>query len=342
MVAPRRGRLSWEPGGQLEYASPPCASPLKAAGLAAEVVRRVASAAAEDGVRLLARGMDPATRVQDTRLLLDRPRYRRMTAHYRRRGPEGERMMRLTAGIHLNVDLGPDPMARFRAANRLVPLLGAIFANSPRRQDADEAWRSHRSEQWRRLDPSRSGVVDGEDPEACYAEFAAGADAFLLGADDRPAIPFAEHLDSASPSELAEHLTTLFPEVRPRGYLEIRVVDALPADLYPVVTAFTVGLLFDRDSTQALMRGPGASADRLERAGREGVRDPELRAEALEALGRAARTWERQGTPVGERAARDLRRFAEGFTARGLDPGDAAATCVDDPIVTPSGAPSAA
>ena len=116
---PEGGAISLEPGGQLEFSSPPRMCLLEASEEAREVMLRIAEAARPAGIELIARGMDARNRAEDTRLVVPNPRYARMTAHYDRRGPEGVRMMRLTAGIHVNVDLGPEPLLRWRAANRI-------------------------------------------------------------------------------------------------------------------------------------------------------------------------------------------------------------------------------
>ncbi len=330
---PGGGWLSWEPGGQLEFASPPLEDASRVGVAASELMRALADELRPAGIRLLARGMDPRTRVEETELVLEAPRYRRMTRHYRADGPEGERMMRLTAGVHLNLDLGPRPLLRWRAANRIVPALLAAFANSPRRADAERPHRSHRSEQWRALDPTRTGCFTcHEDPVEEYLRFALDARAFTLGEEEEPALPLRAWTAELSDAELRRHLSTLFPEVRPRGYLELRFFDALPADAYLLPIAASVGLLLDRENEAWAASGlPAPTPERLERAGRAGLGDRELLAEANDLLARACRGLHRLGDRHG--AARlhdDLDRFRRDFTCGGRDPGHSPADFVED------------
>src|SRR5206468_4087785 len=125
-----------------------------------------------------------------------------------------------------------DALAAWNVANTIAPLLVATFANSPSRAASTLAQRSHRSAIWRALDPSRTAVfAPSTDPVPAYLDFALNADSFLLGDAGAAARSFgAWWSDGATTEDFARHLTTLFPDVRPRGeYLELRSVDALPA-----------------------------------------------------------------------------------------------------------------
>jgi glutamate--cysteine ligase len=321
---PGGGALSFEPGGQLEYSTRP--APTVAAllddleGVLAPLAERLGA----EGIRLLARGMDPCTPVHATRLHVAGERYARMTAHYDRGGVAGRRMMRQTAALHLNLDLGTRPRERWWLANALAPLMTALFANSPRADGVDSGHRSTRARQWRRLDPARTGVQGAaSDPERAYLDFALEAPAFLLGPVDEPARPFRDWLDrGASPADWERHLSTLFPEVRPRGYLELRCLDALPLRWYGAPVALAAGLLHDdRAAASARAALPPADADLLERAGRLGMADPEIAARARVALDLAEEGLARlERSPCG-RGAEALRAFRRAVSDRGLDPG---------------------
>ena len=331
---PHGGRLSWEPGGQLEYSTLPMPNLDRLTEDAASIMNSVARAARAHDIGLLARGIDPVTQVGDTRMVLEAERYMRMTDHYNRSGPHGIQMMRLTAGIHVNLDLGANPLARWSAANRIVPALMAAFANAPVCAASAAPARSHRAAQWRHLDPSRTGCFDsGGDPVEAYAEFALNAQAFLLGHTGSPARPFRDWIGQVGMTEWEQHLTTLFPEVRPRGYLELRFFDALPAQLYGLPVAAVAGLLMDAENTEWINRSlPAADRDRLVRAGREGLGDATLRREAVDLLGRAAAGLERLGPAHASQAmVRRLRAYTGHWVAAGRDPGSDAASMVDDP-----------
>lgn len=328
---PGGGALSFEPGGQLEYSSPAYHGVDALLAHVSGILAPLAERARGEGIRLLARGMDPRTPVAEARLLVDAERYRRMAAHYDRRGPAGRRMMRQTAALHVNLDLGMAPLARWRAANRLAPALTALFANSPRAEGSATGHRSTRQLQWRQLDPGRTGLpAAGFDPcggdEAVYAEylaFALNAEAFLLGPEGIPARPFREWLGTgAGLDDWRRHLTTLFPEVRPRGYLELRCVDALPLRWYGAPLALSVGVLYAPNGPEAAIAClPEPTSALLERAGRLGLADPDIAAAARTALDLAEAGLEGM---TGVADARDtLRAFRRTFSDRGHDPGHA-------------------
>jgi glutamate--cysteine ligase len=323
------GWISYEPGGQIEYSSPPSSHLPTLQDRLTRVAGPLEAGMAEAEIRLLARGCDPTNSVADARLFLEGDRYPRQRAHYDRRSPLGRVMMLQSAAVHLNVDLGPRPFEVWRAANRLAPLLIALFANSPVRCGASTPHRSQRSALWRVLDPTRTGVFGGmpeTDPVAEYEEFALTAESFLLGPPDQPGRPFRAWLDEgATLDDWRRHLTTLFPEVRPRGYLEIRCLDALPLRWAVVAAAVTVSLLHGEGArTEVLDRLPPATTARLERAGRLGVTDPGLRAEVLSLEGLVQRGLDELGEEVSDAALRaSVSEFFGAFPARGLDPGTA-------------------
>lgn len=325
-LIPGGGGISFEPGGQLELSTRPHDSIDALLAEVESVLVPLAREAEDAGIRLLARGMDPVTPVDETRLQLCGDRYRRMTEHYDRSGPAGRRMMRQTAAIHLNLDLGTRPLERWAVANALAPVLVAAFANSSRAEGRPAGHRSVRAAQWRQLDPTRTGVVDGEgSPEDAYLRFALGAEAFLLGPDGEPARPFRDWLDrGAGPEAWRRHLTTLFPEVRPRGYLELRSVDALPLRWYGVPLALAVGILYDDrallDARDAL---PPADPRILERAGRKGLADPEVARRTALAFELADDGLRRDVRGCGAGGRELLGAFRAELTRSGLDPAGA-------------------
>jgi glutamate--cysteine ligase len=321
---PGGGALSFEPGGQMEYSSPPCPDSDRLVAHMEEVLEPLARSAAGRGIRLLARGLDPLTPVHDAPLRVRAERYLRMAAHYDRRGTAGRRMMRQTAALHLNLDLGGEPHLRWRVANALAPLLTALFANSPEAEGSPTGHRSTRALQWRHLDPTRTGVRPHvSDPVGDYVRFALDADAFLLGHQDQPARPFRDWLErGAGGDDWERHLSTLFPEVRPRGYLELRCLDALPLALYGAPVAVAAGVLYDAESLAAAEAClPPADPALLERAGRLGMADPEVASAARLALD-LAEAGLRRGRVAGvARVAEVLQDFRRRFSDPGLDPG---------------------
>lgn len=316
--------VSFEPGGQVELSSAPMASVTDLVDELDGIVLPLVREARDRGIRMICRGMDPVTPVSTARVELEVERYRRMARHYERYGAWGRRMMCRTAAVHVNLDLDGG-LERWRLANRLVPPLAAALANSPRAEGSETGHRSWRAAQWRRLDPTRTGVFgESADPVADYLEFALGAEAFLLGAEGE-AEAFRSWLDRGTTGyDWRRHLSTLFPEVRPRGYLEVRAFDALPPRWYAVPLVLLAGALYDPEARGVLLESlPAATPGRMERAGRRGVRDPELAREAGEVFEAALAGARRLGPEiVAPRVLEVVEAFRTRFTDRGRDPGD--------------------
>jgi glutamate--cysteine ligase len=221
--------VSFEPGGQLEL-SLPC-TPDPAADLCAftEDLQRHLGAA---GIQLDARPCDPRPE-HEVPLQLTSPRYVAMHRHFDTIGPAGRRMMRRTASTQICLDWWPGAagIEQWRVLNLAGPFLAARFARS--------SGLDSRLTTWLRTDPARTGFDDRllqGDPVTAYAELAAAAKVFVTGGP-------------------ADHLTTLFPPVRPRGtYLEVRFLDAQePAAVGQVITTLA-NLLYDDELRRRTLR----------------------------------------------------------------------------------------
>lgn len=277
---PGGGTLTFEPGGQLEYGTPPCRSPSALLALLRAVVLPLRAAAAGEGIELLAAGLDPSNPADGAPLLLHTPRYSRMAEYLADIGPAGARMMRQTAAFQVSLDLDDEPLRRWTVLNAAAPYVIAIFANSPVYDGAPTGCRSARAEVWRTLDPSRTGLPwDGRDPVGRYCDFALRAPAILLPRVDGTPLPFGEWLRRGHPTleEWREHLTTLFPEVRPRGHLELRSCDAVPPQWYAAPLALAAGIAYDPWALRAATELLGLpDPDLLRPAGRLGLGDPTI------------------------------------------------------------------
>jgi glutamate--cysteine ligase len=320
---PGGGRLTFEPGGQIEYSAPTHASLGALVRDLRRVIGELQAAFEAAGLEVLTVGVDPLSRVEDVPLRLTGERYRRMDAHFASLGPHGARMMRQTASIQVCLDTGDNPAARWRLLNSLAPYVVAIFANSPLYEGLPTGHQSTRRSIWGALDPSRTGVVVGAaDPALAYGEFAMQATAFLLG-DGPPARPFDDWLQcGVGDAAWKDHLTTLFPEVRPRGYFECRSCDALPAAWYAAPLGFLAGLTYEPAAARAALEitgPPGATL--LERAGRCGMTDPALASRAQELAELSLHGLEALGSSFAEgEMVEECRAFFDRFTRRGLAP----------------------
>lgn len=308
----RGGALSLEPGGQLEYSGDPCGTPGEAARRASRAVRGLRTVARRRGFDLVAVGLHPWASAEALGLRTPAPRYRAMQGHFDAIGPAGRRMMRLTGSLQVNLDYGSpaDLRERWELAQRLAPVLAATFANSAVEAGRPATVPGLRGETWLHLDPSRAGIPAGfleapdSDPVDQYLAFALAALVMFVarpgGPYEVPSPPItfgawmAEGLPAGYP-DLADwrtHLSTLFPDVRAKGYVEIRSMDA-PGVTWLGVPALLAGhALRDPAARRGLLdhlRPHHAALPRLrERAARLGLADPTLR-DAAEFLVRAVR-----------------------------------------------------
>lgn len=244
---PGGSTVTVEPGGQLEISTPPLARVDDALDVAAADEAALACRLADAGLAALPGAVDdrrPPWRV------LELPRYRAMESFFDAGGPYGRRMMCNTASLQLNLSHHPtDPASRWHLVHQLGPVLVALFAASPGTDLAGTPWRSVRQRVWAGTDPRRTAPVDaGGDPATEWARYALAADVMLVRTPDGvlrtpPGTPFARWMAEGHPTaghpgieDLVYHLSTLFPPVRPRGWIELRMLDALPPVLREVVT----------------------------------------------------------------------------------------------------------
>jgi glutamate--cysteine ligase len=324
---PAGGSLGFEPGGQLEYSSPACRSPSALLALLRSVVLPLRAAAAGEGIELLAVGIDPLNPADRAPLLLQTTRYARMAEYLGRIGPAGARMMRQTAAFQVSLDLDDEPWLRWSVLNAAAPFVTAIFANSPLYDGETTGCPSTRAQVWRALDPTRTGLPwDGHAPVSRYLDFALRAPAILLPQLHAEHRPFGDWLRHARPTveEWHDHLSTLFPEVRPRGHLELRSCDAVAPQWYAAPIALAVGITYDPWALRAaadLLGRPDLGL--LDRAGRLGLGDPAIRRTAVDLVDIAVAGCQALGP--GYFHASDLeqaRCFFDQYTRRGRSPAD--------------------
>lgn len=248
------GSLTFEPGGQIELASAPYES---ASGLIEALhgaVKKLRAAADKFDIELNAIGIEPKLPISSVPLQLRRDRYSRMTDYFSSLGPWGVVMMRQTASIQINVDRGKKPRDRWRLLNALAPCLSAIFANSPLYEGKSTGHRSFRAHVWRSLDSDRTGIpLSTDEPERRYLEFALNARVMLSGETDYPTFRELLGRGKATMEIWRAHLTTLFPEIRPRDYFEIRSIDSIDVDKIPAAIALIAGIVYDSESSAAAM-----------------------------------------------------------------------------------------
>lgn len=281
-LPPESGVVTYEPGGQIEYSAPPCTSVTALLASLRGVVLPLQTWMADHGIELLSVGIDPVNPLDATSLQLPGLRYTQMDAYLGAIGPAGPRMMRQTASLQVNLDWGTDPDLRWRTLNALAPYLVAIFANSPVYEGEATGHQSFRAHTWRELDASRTGILGLKgDSVREYLHFALSASAILL--PDSDGRSFGAYTPDASLDDWLAHLTTLFPEVRPKGYAEVRSIDAISPEWYAAPLALLSGLTLHNSSLRAAadLLGPPDPA-LLPIAGRIGLQDPAIRRTACD------------------------------------------------------------
>ncbi len=268
------GNISFEPGGQIEYSSSSQYDVRSAINEVTSHVNRVSDILAEKGISLFHGAINPWYSVVETDLKMRKPRYRAMDRYMKSVGPYGQQMMRLTASLQVNLDLGDQKTARQRwvAANLLAPVFTALFGNSPIASGQAAGVHSYRSITWQKLDNSRTGFPhlhsdadDASTPEDQYLKFALQAAVILL--PDRSGVVgfrtkgvnFQKWMESGyngwypDIDDWETHLTTLFPEVRPKGFLECRFIDGLPKAWWAIPAILLPSIIYNASATQQVI-----------------------------------------------------------------------------------------
>jgi glutamate--cysteine ligase len=296
----RASAVTVEPGGQVELSGAPAEDVVTAVAAMRYDEQRLRLVLAEHGLGLAHLGADP---LRAPRRINPRPRYRAMERHFAStgRGQAGATMMCSTASIQLNLQAGPRSgwADRLALAYQLGPTLVAVSANSRWLNGRDTGWASARQRAWFGLDPRTSGVVAASaDPAQDWVDFALAAPVLFteLGSGDTmavaKAIPFSAWLSGRvrladrlpTQEDLRTHLSTLFPPVRLRGYLELRYLDVNAPRWWPAIAAVTATLLDDPVAAAAAAEATESTAGSWETAARAGLADPALAESARRCL----------------------------------------------------------
>ena len=263
------GAISLEPGGQFELSGAPLETVHQTAAELDLHLEQVKAVAAPHDIGFLGLGMSPRWTLAQTPVM-PKSRYKIMTRYMPLVGARGLDMMYRTCTVQVNLDFATeaDMVKKLRVCLALQPLGTALFANSPFTEGRPNGRLSERSEIWRDTDNNRAGMLpfafeDGMGYER-YVDYAlqvpmyfvkrgetyhdvAGADFRALLAGRLPQMPG----ERATMSDWANHLSTIFPEVRLKRFLEMRGGDVGGRDHIVAFSAFFVGLIYDGASLDA-------------------------------------------------------------------------------------------
>jgi glutamate--cysteine ligase len=327
------GRVTHEPGGQVEVSTAPVVGLAAAIEAATVDLADLTSRAAAHGIVLAAGGTDP---FRVPRRITDHPRYVAMERFFdATNSVAGRQIMGACASIQVNVDAGDgaEADARWRVLHDIGPTLVAAFACSPFERGEPTDCVSARMRTWWQIDPSRtrSAAKPGHGLDA-WIDFVLGADVmFIRRTEDcyEPIfgdLPFERWLDEGHElgwptlDDLDYHLTTLFPPVRVRGPFEVRYIDEIPDPWWKVAAAVVVALIADADAGAAARAATSDVSGAWERSMRHGVRDREIGGAAERCFAVAVSALD--GLGVGRELVDLVSAYADRYVARRRMPAD--------------------
>jgi glutamate--cysteine ligase len=265
-----RGAISLEPGGQFELSGAPLETIHQTCREGNAHLAQVREIAEPLGIRFLGLGASPKWTLAETPRM-PKSRYEIMTRYMPKVGTMGLDMMYRTCTIQVNLDFESeaDMRRKMQVSLRLQPLATALFANSPFTEGRPNGLQSWRAEIWRDTDNQRSGLLEFcFSPEFGFADYVAWAldvPMYFVIRDghyhDVTHVTFRQFMEGALKSEIpdgwptigdwANHLSTLFPDVRLKRFLEMRGADGGPWRRICALPALWVGLLYDAEALDA-------------------------------------------------------------------------------------------
>jgi glutamate--cysteine ligase len=263
------GAISLEPGGQFELSGAPVETIHETCSELMAHLAQLRQVASPLGIGFLGIGMTPDWTRADMPTM-PKGRYRIMTAYMPKVGTLGLDMMYRTCTVQANVDFSSeaDMVQKLRVAVALQPVATAMFANSPFTNGKPNGFLSFRSEIWRDTDADRSGMLPWTFEPGMgferWVDYALDVPMYFVKRGDRyidvAGKSFRDLMDGRlaelpgerpTMSDWANHLSTIFPEVRLKRYLEMRGADGGPSRRIPALSAFWIGLLYDTDALDA-------------------------------------------------------------------------------------------
>ena len=261
--------ITLEPGGQFELSGAPLKTVQETCSEVHRHLSEVKHVAEPLGIGMLGMGFRPKWRREEVPWM-PKGRYKIMRAYMPTRGDLGLDMMLRTCTIQVNLDFSSeaDMVKKFRVGLALQPVATALFANSPFTEGRPNGFLSYRSHIWTDTDPDRCGILpfvfeDGMGFER-YVDHVLDVPMYFVYRDgsylDASGQSFRDFLAGRLPalpgerptlSDWADHLTTLFPEVRMKRFLEMRGADGGPWWRICALPALWVGLIYDQTALDA-------------------------------------------------------------------------------------------
>jgi glutamate--cysteine ligase len=261
--------ITLEPGAQLELSGAQCPTIHCTHEELTTHVREVVGVGGELGIAFLGLGIQPISRLDEIEWVPKR-RYAIMGPYMARVGTLGQRMMKQTATVQANIDYSDerDAMRKLRVGMGIAPLVNAMFANSSISDGGLNGYMSFRGHVWTDTDRARCGLLPFAFRESAtfadYVEWALDVPLYFILRGGRyvtevTGIPFRRFLADGAAGERATmddwnlHLTTLFPEVRLKGYIEFRSADSQPPERMLALPALVKGVCYTPDCLDAAL-----------------------------------------------------------------------------------------
>ncbi|MEQ1889609.1 MAG: glutamate--cysteine ligase [Alphaproteobacteria bacterium] len=263
------GAISLEPGGQFELSGAPVENLHQTCAEVNTHLKQVREVATELGIGFLGLGFTPDWKRAEIPVM-PKGRYGIMTNYMPKRGDHGVDMMYRSCTVQVNLDYASeaDMIRKFRVSLALQPLATALFANSPFTEGKPNGYLSFRSHVWTDTDPDRAGMVpfvfDADFGFERYVQYALDVPMYFVYRNgkyiDASGQSFRDFMAGRLPAlpgekptmgDWADHLTTLFPEVRMKKFLEMRGADGGPWRSLCALPALWVGLLYDQGALDA-------------------------------------------------------------------------------------------
>ena len=257
-----RANIALEPGAQLELSGEQCETIHCADKELRRHLKHLLPIADELDIDFVNLGVQPVSSLDDIQWI-PKTRYSIMGPYMEKVGTLGQRMMKQTASIQVNFDFSDetDAMLKLKTSMGLVPILSAMFANSPISDGSLNGFMTMRGHVWTDTDKRRCGLLPFAFADSPgfedYTEYALNVPMYFIVRKGQwinmTHMSFRQFLEEGYEGERASmedwgiHLTTLFPEVRIKKYLEIRCFDNQPFDYMLAVPALTKGIFFDND-----------------------------------------------------------------------------------------------
>jgi len=264
------GRVTVEPGGQVEFSGAPRSSLIEIEKDIKVFLARLHEIAEANECVFLAAGFDPVRRLDEQRWF-PKARYAVMRPYLAAHGARAWDMMARTCAVQVNLDYDSeiDLAKKFILGNRLAPIVTAIFANSPFEDGAISRYKSTRAAAWLATDNARAGVStlalkDDFSPEE-FVDYALSVPMIFVQRDgayvDAVAnLSFGEFLDAGAGAieplfqDWTDHLTTIFTEARLKQYIELRSADGGNLRMAMALAALWRGLMYDREALDEALR----------------------------------------------------------------------------------------